>query len=390
MIIIRKYLKRVVFIVLDIVYLIYARMLFLISRTVTISEEEALNRLKNYGYKFKPLWKDPLLPLKNNSLDISFIIPIYNTEKFLPKCLDSILTQETTYCYEVICIDDGSTDNCSEILKQYQNKYAKKIKVITQNNSGLSISRNKALLEACGEYIGFIDSDDYVSSDYITCMMERAKQTKAEIVQSRFITINTNGNILSKNNLGNIITTDDFQSVFDRIKGYMGGKIFLKSLFKEIRCPEKFIYEDMITRMCLVHLCHRIAFTQKASYYYLQHPMSITKTAKKSNIKPIDQYWLARSLCDFALDKLDIEKSRIYCILLKEWSSLMYDRCANLPKEVRQAIFLLCRNYLNKRFEVVDAPSQIHFRLIRKAFKAYNYPAYCIISKSLYYRYKAQ
>lgn len=95
----------------------------------------------------------------------SFIVPVYNTEKYLKKCLDSLVKQ-TLKDFEVIVVNDGSNDNSSEIIKKYQGKYSN-VKVIEQKNQGLSIARNNGVKKALGEYIIFIDSDDYIELDLL-------------------------------------------------------------------------------------------------------------------------------------------------------------------------------------------------------------------------------
>jgi len=389
----RNTVKSAASVILDKVYLAGARILYMTSggkcTCEDISEKHALDCLRNYGYELKSLWGKPLPSLKDDSLDLSVIIPVYNTERFLAKCLDSILLQKTIYHYEIICIDDGSTDGSSELLQRYAREHGDKIRIISQKNSGISVARNKALVEAKGEYVGFIDSDDWISDDYITVMMDRARETGAEIIQSRFITIKRDGYILSEKNLGEcVIDADDFQQIFRHVSGCMGGKLFKKTLFREVRCPERFIYEDMVTRMCLVHLCSGVAFTGKASYYYVRHDTNLTRIAGKSNVKSIDQYWLAKSLSDFAMDSLKIDTSDIYCILLKEWSPLMYERTRRLPGDVRDALFFLCRNYLMDRFDSAGTPSEKHYRIVHNAFQTCNYKLYRLVSKSLYYHLK--
>ena len=91
---------------------------------------------------------------------ISIIVPVYNTEKFLEKCLNSLIKQ-TLKDIEIICINDGSIDNSLQILRKFANK-DKRIQIINQTNSGLSIARNAGINKATGEYIGFVDSDDWV------------------------------------------------------------------------------------------------------------------------------------------------------------------------------------------------------------------------------------
>ena len=95
---------------------------------------------------------------------ISIIVPVYNTEKFLEKCLNSLINQ-TLKDIEIICINDGSTDNSLQILEKFANK-DKRIQIINQTNSGPSIARNIGIKKAVGEYIGFVDSDDWVDSNF--------------------------------------------------------------------------------------------------------------------------------------------------------------------------------------------------------------------------------
>lgn len=96
-------------------------------------------------------------------MKLSVIVPIYNVEKYLPRCLDSLLCQGMeTKEYEVICVNDGSTDNSAAILAEYEKKYPDIFRVVTQGNQGVSVARNIGMQMAQGEYIAFVDSDDYV------------------------------------------------------------------------------------------------------------------------------------------------------------------------------------------------------------------------------------
>ena len=106
-----------------------------------------------------------------NSILLSIIIPVYNVEDYLRECLDSIVSQDLTDC-EIICINDGSTDNCANILLEYENNYFEKIRIIHQENMGLSEARNRGVSESYGEWLYFIDSDDICKPFAISTIKE--------------------------------------------------------------------------------------------------------------------------------------------------------------------------------------------------------------------------
>ena len=115
---------------------------------------------------------------------ISIIVPVYNTGKYLEKCLESIISQSLTN-FEVICIDDGSTDNSYDILTTYKEKY-NNFKIIYQENQGVAIARNNGLKYANGDYIIFIDSDDFITNDYLEKLYNESIITNADVVICNF------------------------------------------------------------------------------------------------------------------------------------------------------------------------------------------------------------
>ena len=115
---------------------------------------------------------------------ISVIVPVYNVEKYLSKCLESILNQSFSQ-FELILVNDGSTDASGEICNEYAQKY-EKIKVIHQKNGGLSSARNTGIDNATGKYIGFVDSDDYIVPEMYKNLVETAKKYNAQMVTCRY------------------------------------------------------------------------------------------------------------------------------------------------------------------------------------------------------------
>lgn len=110
---------------------------------------------------------------------VSVIVPVYNVEKYLARCLESIINQ-TLQDIEIICINDGTTDNSGDILEEYAKKDSR-IKIITQTNSGLSEARNRGMREAKGDFIGLVDSDDYIDTNFFEALYEAATANDADI-----------------------------------------------------------------------------------------------------------------------------------------------------------------------------------------------------------------
>lgn len=124
---------------------------------------------------------------------ISIVIPIYNAEDHLQRCVDSVLNQ-TEKNIEIILVDDGSKDNSIEICKNYLNQ-DKRVHLIHQENSGVSAARNRGIEQACGEYIGFVDSDDWLEPDMYECLLREANQASADIVMCDARTVYEDGKI---------------------------------------------------------------------------------------------------------------------------------------------------------------------------------------------------
>jgi len=126
---------------------------------------------------------------------ISIIVPVYNVELYLGKCIDSILNQ-TFSGFELILVNDGSLDNCGSICDSFA-KLDRRVKVIHKGNGGLSSARNAGLEIACGEYIGFVDSDDYIERQMYETLYNQATETSSDIVVCDFYMIDENGKILN-------------------------------------------------------------------------------------------------------------------------------------------------------------------------------------------------
>ncbi len=223
----------------------------------------------------------------NNTL-ISVIVPIYNVEVYLPQCIDSII-QQTYRNLEVILVDDGSTDRSGIICNQYAKKDFR-IKVIHKNNGGLSDARNTGLDHAKGEYIGFIDSDDYIEKNMYEQLIFACKKYNKKIAMC-------GRNIVYKNNNINMFTLKR-QECWDAKKAVANllswknidsaacDKIFYASCFHNVRFPLNKINEDIFIMVKIINNADGIVHIGDAKYNYRFRPGSIT--SQKFSTKKMD------------------------------------------------------------------------------------------------------
>ena len=129
---------------------------------------------------------------------VSIITPVYNVEACIEKSIMSIISQSSKN-FELILIDDGSKDKSIEIAKELLKNSDVNYKIITQKNSGVSVARNRGIEEASGEYITFLDSDDYIDSKFVELMYKKAKETQCDVVFCDYSEVDLNGNILTGN-----------------------------------------------------------------------------------------------------------------------------------------------------------------------------------------------
>lgn len=214
-------------------------------------------------------------------MKVSVIVPVYNVEKHLRKCLGSLLSQ-TLQDIEIIVVNDGSGDHSQEIIEEFSEKYPEKIRNFTKENGGLSDARNYGLDRATGEFIGFVDSDDYVTATMFGEMYDLAKKYNAEMVVCNLQKVDEEGNVTQKltqiPNMPEVIDLRNNFSVFSDLSYFACNKIFRKELFEEVRFKKGIHFEDIQLIPQLLLKCTTIAQTQNYHYQYLERTDSITKT----------------------------------------------------------------------------------------------------------------
>jgi len=217
---------------------------------------------------------------------ISVIVPVYNVEAYLRECVDSIIHQTYTNL-EIILINDGSPDNCGAICNKYSVK-DKRIKVIHKENGGLSDARNVGIDASTGEYLTFIDSDDWIESDMIESLYNNLKDSNADISCCGFYQAFVNMNIPMNNNKG-VLSFNREQAIEESLLSrdlncFACGKLYKKSLFGAIRYPIGKLYEDVFVIIEILSIIEKIVIKTAPKYYYRQRKGSIVKGAYNAKI----------------------------------------------------------------------------------------------------------
>lgn len=215
---------------------------------------------------------------------ISIIIPVYNTEKYLSRCLDSIINQTYTNL-EIIIIDDGSSDNSYDICLEYAKK-DKRIKLIKQKNMGLSATRNKGIRLATGKYIGFVDSDDVISLKMYEILYNNIKKYKSEVALCDFCTFSKD--VTFEDECTPIIFDKKEvikELLIDRnITSHVVDKLYSKELFSNITFPINKKYEDILTTYKLLQKVKKSVYIPSKLYGYYQRDDSITGNYNKNTV----------------------------------------------------------------------------------------------------------
>ena len=220
---------------------------------------------------------------------ISIIVPVYNAEKYLSRCIDSILRQ-TFADFELILVNDGSSDKSKEICEKYSGSDPR-IKLINQKNSGVSAARNTGLDNASGEYIGFVDSDDFIEKNMYEELYNILKKTGADISVCgiKDVFSEETGNFQKSENK---VLTFDVKSALECILSgklltmYSVNKLYKRELFENLRYPVGKIYEDTVLSVQIFSKCNKIAYSPAILYYYFRNPGSIT--FQKFSMKDMD------------------------------------------------------------------------------------------------------
>lgn len=305
------------------------------------------------------------LPSGDKKYDLQIIVAAYNMGDVIERCLNSVLNQSTQYHYQLVVVNDGSTDDTADILKEYASD--DRLKIISQENRGFSGARNRGLESLNARYVTFLDSDDQLMPGSIDALISEADNQKADIVQGGYKLLK-NGVILD-----GAYPADNHHAKAEECYGYPWGKVFKAKLFERIHFPEYYWFEDTIMAMLLFPMAKRLCTVSRPVYLYTCNPNGISATCK-GKPKTLDTYYVTQSLLRDARALGIDTNSEDYLRIMNNQIALNFARTSAMGIKCREAIFVLTR----KMLENVPVKKYHHVLIAAKDGSFTNYQIACM------------
>lgn len=281
---------------------------------------------------------------------ISVIVPIYRSEKYLDKCISSIVGQ-TYQNLEIILVDDGSPDKCPDMCDRWAEEDCR-IKVIHKVNGGPSSARNSGIESASGDYLSFVDSDDWIALDLFERVMKIFDENDPDIVTFDCNRINEKGEIYAstENIEAGLISSE--KAIHELLKGninnYAVNKVYKKHVFEGVRFPEGRTWEDMAIAYKLLLNCTSVYCYPAKLYFYYTRSDSISKMIDE---KALGHIFLARYECHVALKEVIPSAQRLSLPLAVLSARRLYDR--SLWSSVDADILALAKRFLAENRDTI-------------------------------------
>lgn len=259
----------------------------------------------------------------DREVKVSVIVPVYNVENYLARCLNSLINQ-TLHEIEIICINDGSSDNSLNILEEYSNKDAR-IRVVNQENKGLSKSRNTGIDLATGEYISFVDSDDWVDENFLEVLYNAAKEHDADIAATDVAVVRSTA-------VKDYIRFENVAIYTDTIQKYnickcpekcnIWNKIYKLDKIRQHQLYfENIYYEDVVWTPKVLYYLNTLITIPGTKYYYFRHGQSVIRKTKKNKKMQADLAY-AHEVFDKFLADVNIDKNLLEIKQVKKYKLL--------------------------------------------------------------------
>lgn len=297
---------------------------------------------------------------------ISIIVPIYKVEKYIHKCINSILNQSLND-FELILVDDGSPDNCGEICDEYAEN-DNRIKVIHKNNGGVSSARNIGIDKALGEYIGFVDPDDYIDKNMYKLLYKSAKKNSADIVISSFSFIR-NCKEEQQDISNNELIFDKYEAItkyFDMVYpfnfSFMCNKLIKRELFNDIRFnTNTLVQEDTEIMIKLYNKSKKISYIGQPLYFYELRSESATNNKISRGKITTEQAFL--EICNYTKDHLPQFKSKALLKYISYYFNIIVEIIKNYDDYEEDYYSLIKKLKLNYKEVISDKQIPLKYKV---------------------------
>lgn len=275
------------------------------------------------------------------AVDLQIIIPAYNAEQYLEACMESVLSQNTTYSYHIVLVDDGSRDNTPAICDRYADH--PQVTVIHQKNSGPAAARNAGLAQLFGRYLMFVDSDDILCPGAIQSLLDTAYHHSCDIVEGGMYYLSPDGKAPAYRHNSAKRLSDPYM-----LQGYPCGKVFRAELFRKVRFPKGYWYEDSIISFLILPSASEIWGIPELLYEYRVNQSGMTKSTH-GKPKSIDTYWITELLMQAHQDA-GLPDNGAYFRYILQQIRLNQHRVSELSDEIQECVFVLSCQLLERWF----------------------------------------
>ena len=314
------------------------------------------------------LWSKPAASHGQFTLDI--LIPAYNVENYIARCIDSALSQKTEHSFRLIIVDDGSKDNTAVILDGYADN--PRVIIKHQENQGLAGARNTAIALSDAEYIMFLDSDDILPPGSVDALIRCALENNAHITEGAFAQCDLDGNILKQEKHKSGLLEPQKE-----LYGFACMKVFKAEIFSKLRFSFGYLYEDSIMSQIVYPLAKKNSWSaygiEQNVYCYSVNPKGITSSSR-AKPKSIDSLWITLQLYKDR-QALGLENDSAYYNYILSMLVLSYRRAEAQSEQTKKAMFVLWKDFIDKEFSGFDTENK-KYSILQQAVREENYPLY--------------
>lgn len=285
------------------------------------------------------------------SMKISVIVPVYNVKNYLEKCIESILSQSFTNI-ELILVDDGSTDGSGELCDRYT--FDERVIVIHKPNGGVSAARNVGIDKATGDYICFIDSDDFIEKDYFQVAVNYLEKNNIGVLINNYCSDLGNGNVIYYNANNMLLTMSSFDAILSMVKGRLFNwssfaTFYKNDIVKKVKFDEGIVYtEDLIYKYNILKVCKdEIMYVPLNKYHYVMRKCSAVRSYsihKKKDCLKAFKYVMEKE--DNEIANVLINKQYLPQLIRFHRDSILQDGDTDLEREFKEEILSVLKNNL--------------------------------------------